>query len=601
MQTGALLLACPGGAQVKLGQLSTNLSGTVSPGYTAEYGNQTASDHSWAFGGAGTFSGSYYTPNFLSFDASFYLNQSRANSNYQSISNASGVNASSTIFGGSHFPGSINYSKALDSEGNYDVPGLANYVTHGNSSTFGISWNENLPHAPSFSAGYQMGSSQYSVYGVNDQGTTNFDSLNLHSSYDLKGFNVGAFYSNGGSHALIPQVVSGQSDTETRSSNNGLGFNVTHVLPLQGSASASFNRSYFSSSYLGTNTNGTIDLINAVAAVHPAQKVSITVNADYSDNLSGELLESVVAAGGVVAGANSNQSSNSLDVMAEASYAPLAQLQASVFAEIRNQTYLGETYGVASYGGSATYMRNLLHGTFNASGTVTENSDEQTGEGTLGFSTGESYASEVLGWHVNGAFNYAQNVQTFLVTYMNSFYNYSFSARRNWGKLNVSGGAGMSHTGLTQEAGTADSSQSYNAGLGYSSWFNVNGSYSQASGQAITTGSGLVTVPVPSPLLPSSLLSLYGGHSYSFGLSSSPVKKLIIEAAYADSTSNLSNDGAASNNQTDQFNVLVQYQTRKLYYSSGFARLEQGFSGSGTAPAIVNTFSIGVSRWFNVF
>ncbi|MGC2619285.1 MAG: hypothetical protein WA414_09615, partial [Acidobacteriaceae bacterium] len=81
VQTGALLLACPGGAQVKLGQLSTNLSGTVSPGYTAEYGNQTASDHSWAFGGAGTFSGSYYTPNFLSFDASFYLNQSRANSN----------------------------------------------------------------------------------------------------------------------------------------------------------------------------------------------------------------------------------------------------------------------------------------------------------------------------------------------------------------------------------------------------------------------------------------------------------------------------------------------------------------------------------------
>jgi hypothetical protein len=56
-----------------------------------------------------------------------------------------------------------------------------------------------------------------------------------------------------------------------------------------------------------------------------------------------------------------------------------------------------------------------------------------------------------------------------------------------------------------------------------------------------------------------------------------------------------------STNQTDQFNVLVQYQTRKLYYSSGFARLEQGFSGSGTEPGLVNTFSIGVSRWFNVF
>jgi hypothetical protein len=601
VQAGVLLLAAPLAAQVKLGQLSTNLSGTVSPGYTAEYGNQTASDHSWTFGGAGNLSGSYYNPNFLTFDASFYLNQSRANSDFQSISNASGVNASTTIFGGSHFPGSINYSKALNSEGNYDVPGLANYVTHGNSNTFGISWNENLPNAPSFSAGYQMGTSQYSVYGINDQGTNNFDSLNLHSSYDLKGFNMGAFYSDGGSHSRIPQLVSGQADTETRSSSNATGFSVAHVLPLQGSASVNFNRSYFSSSYLGTTTNGTIDLLDAVAAVHPAQKVAVTFNADYSDNLSGQLLAAVVAAGGVVAGANSNQTSNSVDAMAQASYAPLAELQTSVFAEVRNQTYLGETYGVASYGGGASYMRHLLHGTFNASGTVTENTNEQTGQGTLGFSTGESYSSEVLGWHVNGSFNYAQNVQTFLVTYMNSFYNYSFNARRNWGKLNVSAGAGMSHTGLTQEPGTADSSQSYNASVGYGSWFNANGSYSQASGQAITTGSGLVTVPVPSPLLPSNLLSLYGGQSDSIGLSSSPVKKLIIEAAYADSTSNIANDGAMSNNQTDQFNVLVQYQTRKLYYSSGFARLEQGFSGSGTEPGIVNTFSIGVSRWFNVF
>jgi hypothetical protein len=601
VQTAVLLLAGAVGAQVRLGQLSTNLSGTVSPGYTAEYGNQTASDHSWTFGGAGTLSGSYFNPNFLSFDASFYLNQSRANSDFQSISNTSGVNASSTIFGGSHFPGSINYSKALNSEGNYDVPGLANYVTHGNSSTFGIGWYESLPNAPSFSAGYQMGNSQYSVYGINDQGTNSFNSLNLHSSYDLKGFNIGAFYANGSSHSLIPQLVSGQADTETRSNDNATGFNVAHVLPLQGSASASFNRSYFSSNYLGTTTSGTIDLVNAVAAVHPAQKVSLTVNADYSDNLSGQLLAAVVAAGGVVAGANSNQSSNSLDVMANASYTPIAELQTSVFAEVRNQTYLGETYGVASYGGSASYMRTLLHGTFNASGTVTENSNEQTGQGTLGFSTGESYSSEVMGWHVNGSFNYAQNVQTFLVTYMNSFYNYSFSARRNWGKVNVSGGAGMSHTGLTQAPGTADSSQSYNGSVGYGSWFSANGSYSQASGQALTTGSGLVPVPVPSPLLPSSLVSLYGGHSYSFGLSSSPVKKMIIEAAYADSTSNIANDGAMSTNQTDQFNVMVQYQTRKLYYSSGFARLEQGFSGSGTGPGIVNTFSIGVSRWFNVF
>ena len=114
--------------------------------------------------------GFFYNPNFLSFNASYFLNQSRANSNFQSISNASGINLSTNIFGGSHFPGSITYSKLYDSEGNYAVPGLANYVTHGDNDTFGINWSENLPDVPSFSAGFQMGSGKYSVYGTNDEG-----------------------------------------------------------------------------------------------------------------------------------------------------------------------------------------------------------------------------------------------------------------------------------------------------------------------------------------------------------------------------------------------------------------------------------------------
>ena len=70
-------------------------------------------------------------------------------------------------------------------------------MTHGNSDTFGINWSENLPDAPSFSAGFQMGTSQYSVYGTNDEGNNAFHSLNLHSGYQLAGFNMGAYYSTG--------------------------------------------------------------------------------------------------------------------------------------------------------------------------------------------------------------------------------------------------------------------------------------------------------------------------------------------------------------------------------------------------------------------
>ncbi len=161
---GLLLSAIPASAQIRFGETSTSATGTISSGYTATYGNMTPSAHGWTVGGVADFTGSFHSPNFLSYNISPYLNQSRANSNFQSTSNASGVNVSANIFSGSKFPGSVTYSKAYNSEGNYAVPGLANYVTHGDSDTFGINWSENIPDAPSFSAGFQSGSSR--VFGV---------------------------------------------------------------------------------------------------------------------------------------------------------------------------------------------------------------------------------------------------------------------------------------------------------------------------------------------------------------------------------------------------------------------------------------------------
>jgi hypothetical protein len=601
MQAGLALFVWPAAAQVRIGDLSSSLSGTVALGYTADYGNMTGSTHNWTVGGTANLAGNFYNPNFLSYNASVYLNQSRANSDFQSISDASGVNFTTNIFGGSRFPGAVSFSKAYNSEGNYAVPGLANYVTHGNSDTFGINWSENLPDAPSFSAGFQMGSSQYSVYGTNDQGENAFHSLNLHSAYKFDGFNMGAYYTNGGSHSQIPDVIVGQQMADTFSGDNAMGFNLSRKLPLQGSVSSSINRSSWDSNYLGTSTSGTIDIINTLAAVHPTAKLSFTGSANYSDNLTGQLIQSIVASGGIVSGLNQNQSSNSLDLLGTAGYAPAADMQATAFAERRTQLFLGQTYGVNSYGGSFSYAHELVGGNFNASATATANTSDNSGEDTLGFSTNENYSSEIDGWHVSAMFGYAQNAQTLLVTYMNSFYNYSINARRNWGKFNFSAGAGEGRTALTQQAGTANSSESYNASLGYGALLTATGSYSKSSGQALATGAGLVPVPVPSPVLPSSLVTLFGGDSYSFGVSSTPVKKLVLAATYARSLSNTSAGSAASSNQNEQANALIQYQVRKLSFISGYSRLEQGFSQTGTQPEVISSFYIGVSRWFNFF
>ncbi|HTV14460.1 MAG TPA: hypothetical protein VME68_07080 [Acidobacteriaceae bacterium] len=601
VQVGILLAGPCLTAQVKVGDFTTTLTGTVAPGYSATYGNESSSSHSWALAGAGTLAGNYYNPNFVSYNSSFYLNQSRANSNFQSISNASGVNLTTSIFGGSHFPGSISYSNTWNSDGNYDVPGLANYVTHGNSDTFSASWSANLENLPSLSAGYQRGGSTYTVYGINDEGRNSFDSANVRSSYRVAGFNLGAFYSAGGSHSQIPSLVSDEGPSQIQATNDAMGANVSHALPMNGSASASFNRSYWDSNYLGSTTNGTIDLVNTIATVRPSQKLTFTASLNYSDNLTGQLLEAVVAAGGAVTGANTSQTSNSLDFLSVATYAITPRLQTSVSAEHRSQTFLGENYGDDTFAAGVTYLRNILDGTFNGSVSLTENSDEQGGGDTMGFTIAQNYSRKVEGWHVTESFGYAQNAETLLVTYMNSFYNYSLNVRRNWGTFNLSFGAGGSRTALTQNAGTTSSSENYSAAVGYGRWISVNGGYSKADGQALETGAGLVSVPIPSPVLPSSVISLYGGTSYSVGLSSSPVKNLILTAAYARSTTNITNAGITSGNDNDEFSTLIQYQTRKLSYNSGYARLGQGFGASGTPAATVSTYYVGVSRWFNVF
>ena len=597
---GIQLLVVSAAAQIRLGETSTSASGTVSSGYNATYSNMTGSTHGWTVGGSGTFSGSFHSPNFLSYNFSPYLNQSRANSNFQSTSNASGLNFSANIFAGSKFPGSVNYSKAYNSEGNYAVPGLADYVTHGNSDTFGINWNENLPDAPSFSAGFDMGTSQYSVYGANDTGDNSFHSLHLHSGYRWEGFNFGAFYATGDSHSLVPEVVTG-TRAEVQSDNDAYGLNVSHALPLHGSASGSINRSDWKTNYADSNTNGSIDLINASAAVHPIDRLSVSVDASYSDNLTGQIIQSIIAAGGAATGFDTNQSSNSLDLMTVATYSPMKNVQTSGFVERRTQSFEGEGFGVTSYGGNANYTHGLLNGTFNSSVSVTVNSSDQHSEDTIGFATSESYSNVALGWHVNESFSYAQNVQTLLVTYMNSFYNYSGNARRSWGRFSLGFGGGGSRTALTQQAGTSNSSQTFNVSTAFGSLLTATGNYAKSDGQALETGTGLVGVPVPTPVLPSGLVSLFGGKSYSFGLSSNPAKKLTFAASYGKATFNTFSNGISSNNENSQFNSLMQYQVRKLNFVSGYSRLQQGFSTTGTQPEIISTYYMGLSRWFNFF
>lgn len=596
-----LLLAIPLAAQIKLGEFSNNASGTVSSGYTADFSNQSASDHNWTVGGTTNLNGSFYNPNFINYAFSGYLNQSRANSDFQSISSASGVSASANIFGGSKFPGAVSYSKGYNSEGNYGIPGVSSYVTNGNNDEFGVSWSLNLPRKPTLSAGYQLGNDNYSVYGSNDQGNSTFHSFNLRSSYMIAGLDMTGFYGKGGSHSLIPEVISGAADTEVQSGSEGFGGGVSHKLPFEGDMSVNVNRSSWNTSYEGASSTGTVDTANMFASMHPAKKLTVTGSTEYSDNLAGQLIEAVVSQGAPAPSIFGNQTSYSFDSQASATYIPAQYLQTTLFIERRSQYFESQLYSVNSYGGTAAVSHRLRGGTFSATVTFTGNEGSQDGEDSLGFATNEHYSNEIAGWHIDASFGYAQNMQTLLVTYLNSSYNFSGSARRKFGKLGFSAGGGGSRTALTDQPGTASSSQEYNASIGYSNLVTANGSYSKSNGLALATGAGLVSVPVPPSALPSDAFTFYGGTSYSAAVSSSPAKGLTMSAGYSRSNSNTSNSGIASISQNEQYNAIIQYQIRKMGFTSGYARLEQGFGGSIGPPEILSSYYAGITRWFNFF
>ncbi len=597
---GLLLMAVPAASQVQAGDFSMKLSGILSGGYSAGYGDVLQSNHNINAGGNGTLSGSYYDPNFFSFSLSPYYNQSRTNSEFQSISAASGFNFSSGIFGGSHFPGSINFAKSYNSDGNFGIPGLANYTTHGNSTTFGVSWSELIPDLPSLTASYQRGSNQYSIYGTNDTGNSGSQSFSLRSGYLFRGFNMGAYFSDGTSHALIPQVLqSGQTDETSHSDTLSYGLSVSHVIPLRGSFSANVNRSDVNDDFAGYRFNGTIDTVTAGASIQPTNKLHASIGANYSDNLAGILYQAAATQGAPIQ--QPQQSSHATDLTGSLSYLILPNLQSQAYADRRMQTFLGQSYGANAYGGGLSYSQGLFGGNFSGSLFVTDNTLDGSSVNTLGFNVSASYAHRIQNWFLAGSFNYAQNVQTLLITYMTSYYHYSGNVRRRVGKEFTWTGSGeYSKSGLTTQVGTRSSSYSLSTGIGYSHWITLNGNYASSSGNGLQLASGVSSTPLP-PIIPSNLLILYSGTSYGVGFGTSPISRLTIGAGFSRGNSNTFSGGVGSSNSSEQFNAVFHYRFRKMEVNGGYSRLMQGFSASGLPPAMVSSYYAGVSRWFNFF
>jgi len=609
VQNAALVLAAlavcvmPAAAQVTVGDdVNLRAGGDLSVGYSGTTGNLSGSSHALDLGGHGWMHGFYYKPQFISFDFQPYYRRSQSDSIYQTITNGSGFTANTSIFSGSRFPGYISYGRTYDSTGQFGVPGISGIAAHGNGDSFGINWSALLPHLPTLTASYSTSAGTSSVFGANTDSNASTRNFTLQSTYNLVGFDLIGQYIRLSTDSTFPSFIEGGETQESRTGSNSFMVNAGHRLPMTGHWNMVWNRSSYvskfrSGSVAGSN-DGTVNDLNTLFSLNPTPKMGLAFGANYDDNAFGALQERILASGGVPL-ANLSSSLRTVSVNGQASYSVFSHLALYARANHYEVWLPGDRRGLTQFSGNANfnYARSFLGALTFSLGVI----DTATQEGNSGASLvgNVNYLRRIQGWELGADFSYLQQVQTLFAVYTTSTYRYGAQVRRRFRSFRWMGSFNASHSGLTQTAGYNSRSEGFSTSIQYRR-YSVNGQYSQSAGTSILTSTGLIELPpgVPPPLLQQPVL--YDAKSYGGGAGFSPFRRSVISVSYNKAHSATAGPSISSGFQSMIFNTRFQYRLRKLNLEANFTRFDQSIS-TGALPAVINSYYIRFSRWFNLF
>jgi len=581
---------------------NTKLSagGLFTFGYSGDYGDVVSSQHGLTFGVDGRLAGYYYNPNFISFTATPYYNQSRDNSSYQSLTGASGISSTVDLFRGSHFPGSVSYRYDRNSSGTFGLTGQPNFTTIGKGQGFGINWSALLPNLPTLSVGYSQGDGSGTIYGTSEQTNSSTRLFNVRSGYEIAGFRLNAFFDRNSLNSKFPEFLAGQSESVQESTGNDVGVGAQHNLPLNGQFYANYNRSsadtnYFSSTGQSSNTSSyTDDIVNTGASFHPTQKLSLNVTENYTSNLNGYLAQSLTGTGTAEPGLSLGSGAHSSTMGGGATYQFTNNLSATSQATYYDQEYFGKNYTGTYLSGTVNYGKRLFD-MFTFSGSVIDSSNGQ-GTNALGFVGNVNFFHRFKGWQTSGVFSYAQNVQSLLLTYTTSYYSYSANVHRRLpAGLQWTAAFNGTHSGLTNYEGTSSQSEGYSTSLG-SRKYNLTANYTHSTGISLLGASGFI--PVTGTPGVNDFIT-FGGTSYGGGISVTPIRRLVVSGSFNRAISNTIGQ-TISHNNTEIFNGQLQYHLRRIGLQAGYTRFTQGISAVG-APANTTAYFVGISRWFDFF
>lgn len=611
LAAGLLLWVLPLSAQLQVGDdIKLSLSGDLNAGYAGSFGNQGASEHSFAVSGDTNLTGSYFNPNFLSFNVHPYYNRSQANSTFQSIGDASGFDANVNIFGGSHFPGFVSFGKSYDSTGQFAVPGSSAIITHGDTQQFGIGWSAFVPGLPTLSASFSTLSASSSVYGTEQTNDSSNRTFNVRSDYLWRGFRLQGSYVRLSTDASLPDFLDGLGQ-ESSGTSNSLQFSASHSFPLRGSFSVGVSRTSFSYESGSTNnltattnqnatTSGTGDTLSAGVYIHPLDRLSATFSSTYTDNLSDSIAQQIINSGGPAPQLNLGES-RALFLGGSATLTVIPNLLVYGGVNHQEQFFLGQSYGSTqlNVGAAYNYSRPLF-GVLSFSVGMTDTATKEGNTGA-GLNANVGFYRKVHRFEVGANFSYAQFVQTVLAISTTSSYSYSASVSRKVSDRTFwNGSFGAGRSGFGQQ-GSSSHSERVSTGLSFRG-YSANLFYSQAAGTSLLTANGLVATPpdLPPGVLPPGAIVLYNARSYGAGLSATIFKRMSLTGAYSQGDGTTISPALNSGSSNQMYTSLLRYPVRKMYVFAGFTHFKQGISTAGI-PSVINSYNFGIARWFNVF
>lgn len=629
------LLAGNAHGQLQVGDETTlNLIGSASVGYTRSWDGSTSQGA--AYGMDAVLSGVYHDTRFLNFSVSPYLNQSNVNSNFNSNSLASGVNAQANFLNDSRTPIQLSYARDYNREGTFNVPGsTGNFVTIGSGQAFSLNAGYLPEDKPSLHGSFAHSSSDYEVVGVPGSGSSHANQVGLSSAYVLWDTNLSASYTknwiNSESPAFgAPGTILGQDTTQ-----DILQISASRPVFNRASLSGGYSRSHVHGNYADSVLDSTYNTLYGNLSVPVGDRFSVSGHANYNSDLSGQFFSNVIsglsgdkgvsqpsAQGTATGGNNLSYTTNFLSYGATGSYRWLQNLVTlgSIDHRIQGQSGglsdftstimqlqttwthkllgggLGIGYGFSySFAPLYSFQNNPANpGTYIAT---------QTGTASFrGNNASVSYGRQFGNWSGSISGSYSQGLTTVVVGYTQTAYTATASVSRNVKYWNVALHSSYSNSHLNGSTLADNRMTNYGGSLSHGS-LGISGSYSQSSGNALQVGTGIVPTPIPVGG-PQNLLIQYHGDSYGVGVGWRPMRRLNFSGAYSHANYTTINPLSGSlpvRSSTEQYFARTEYYFRQLFVYTGYSHVGQGYSQALFVPASYNVYYFGVVRRFNFF